>query len=289
MSKKRQFSTQAVKNFLSTTGFPFEWKMERTLAEKKWEVWDASFLDLEEGEKREIDIVAGKTINCIDVFLIIECKYSKKDSWIFFSPNEKISRYYGYFVCSPRPERDSLKTITSHLRIFNSAEPTAFNYKSYDNFNNRQSDDSKITDALYKVVKALIYCQSQYKSRTKRQIYFPVILFSGPIFSASYSQRMRVKKVNYLQFPFEFESEAYGFEEGESDKSWPEDFGLDLDYDKGERNRDIQLIKKTYKESLKNHLIEFMSGGRFRAYLDQLESEIGKIDINLWPVESKKE
>ena len=295
MDKKKTFSTQAVKDFLNKTGFPFEWKMERLLRQKNWMIGNKFYLDLDENKKREVDIIAAKTINEIDIFLTIECKYSKKDSWIFFSPNKRIHRYYGYFICSPLPDIDSKKIITSHLRIFNRAEPTAVSFKTYDNYKEKQSNDSEITDALYKVVKALIYCYSHFSTPSKRQVYFPVILFSGPIFCASYSDRLRVKKTNYIQFPFEFESEAYISKKEVAEDSLLDEGGigfsgslLSSDYDEETKIREIEGIKKAYKGLFNKHLIEFVSGYKFGAYLDQLETEIGSIDTNLWPVKSEK-
>jgi len=290
MDKKKTFSSQAVKEFLNKTGFPFEWKMERVLREKKWEVVDISFLDLEEGKKREIDIVAAKTINDVDVCLIIECKYSERNSWIFFSPSDDISKPYSYFITSTSTYPDSLKKmITSHLRIFRSTEPTAINFIVYDNYTAKQANGLDIKDALYKVVKALIYCYSYSSDPSKRQIYFPLILFSGPIFSASYSNRLRVRKSDYIQFPFEFESDAYIEKKERPGNSY---LTVHLGYDSYQEERkirEIEHIQKTYTYLYNEYLIEFVSGNKFNAYLDQLESEIGKIDINLWPVKSKKE
>ncbi len=288
MAKKRKFTSQAVKDFLNTTGFPFEWEIKRLLEEKNWGTANMSFLDLEENKKREIDIIASKTINNIDIYLIIECKFSKRDSWIFFSPGEEIIRYHSYFACSPYPSKDSFKKIAYHLRIFDSTEPTAINFKTYNNDTNKQSNDSEVIDALYKVVKALIYFYSNSLDSSRRQIYFPIILFSGPIFSASYNRKVHVKKTNYVQFPFEFESDAYIDKEKEPNNRILNKWIHSHNFNERWKIEEIKGIKQAYSTLLNEHLIEFVSGAKFKAYLSQLESEISKIDINLWPVEPGK-
>jgi hypothetical protein len=292
--KKKKFTTQSVKKFLSKTGFPFQWEMERLLKEENWGASNMYFLDLEKNKRREIDIVGFKTINNIEVYLIIECKFSKQDSWIFFEPGEKIQRYHGHCVCSPRPSSESFEKISNNLRIFNTEETTAINFKTCEMYTEKQSNETVVRNALYKVVKALIYFYSTFLNRTKRQIYFSLILFSGPIFSASYKNKeVQVKKTNYVQYPFEFESDDYIAKKKEpNNEILNKEILTELipshDFYEEWKTKEIKGVKEAYGILFNEHMIEFVTGDEFKDYIKKLESEIKKIDINLWPTETDK-
>lgn len=295
MAKHNKAHTvKMVKEFLSRTGFPFEMKMADILRIKGWDVVIGdSFLDLEENKKREIDIIAAKYVNDIKINLIVECKFSQIDSWIFVSPNKNIPRYRGYFKHSPFSYLEDkscdrlMQNCMNHVKTFDKSEPTGINFICFNG--DKQSNNSVIVDALHKVVKASINVFANTVSCEERSIYFTVILFSGPIFVVGYDGTVRTRKENYVQYPFEFESESYKCRKSKITTHRSNEFPFLPDFDETLRLEEIGMIKNAYREMWPKYMIECVSESKFRSYLDHVESGIGKIDIGLWPLKKEDE
>lgn len=293
---KKKHSIKSIREFMSGTGFPFEWKMAKVLSEGRWNVKVAdSFFDLEGSKEREIDIIAEKNINNITVVLIIECKFSKKDAWIFVQPYKRLHKYYYYVKHSPQTmpmKADELDKAIGHLRVLSSSEPSAINFKTFDKYRNKDSGSLAIKESLHKLAKALTYFYWEYSEPTIRHIFFPIILFSGPVYSARYEKTMKIKRENYVQFPFEFRAESYK-SKGEdlhditSPDMFPDKQFLDFEDKWGEIK--MQGIKDSYSRLQNNYLIEVIAQNNFRQYINFLESDISKINISMWPVKQEAE
>src|ERR1700676_5583707 len=93
-TKKPSVSAEEIARFLEQTGFVFEMRANEVLLKRGYatEIND-EFLDLEGDTAREIDIIATKLVNDINVHFVIECKQSVTDKWIFIC-NKKMLRYY---------------------------------------------------------------------------------------------------------------------------------------------------------------------------------------------------
>jgi len=284
MAKSNQrHTTKDICDFLNKTGFPFEMKMAKLLKQKKWEVEQGqTFIDLEENKKREIDIVAQKNINNILVNLVAECKSSQIDSWIFVVPTGGASRFYMDVKHSPKIPLKERKQSMDHLSILNFKEPLATNFIVSNG--DKKSDSTPIFDALNKVVKATLYHAGKQYSEEKRRLYFPIVLFSGPIFSATYKKSLSVTKVNYIQYRFEHESDAY---KADKEPTPFEDLFLKVDYFDFVKKAEIHLVKSAFGEFGHQYLVEFISESKLRWYLNRLESEIQKINTEHWKLPQK--
>src|SRR5258708_6723627 len=132
----------------------------------------SSFYDLEGETEREIDIVASKTLNNINVHLIVECKQSLLDKWIFIC--SRISPRF-YYAVKHRPSIDSKvlkeKGLFSHLHVFDRDIPLAQNYICYSVATSKKSDHLQIDECIHKLPKAV----SDIASRTEpgRHLFFP--------------------------------------------------------------------------------------------------------------------
>jgi hypothetical protein len=92
--KKPRVSVEQIAHFLERTGFVFEMRANEVFLKAGYatEIND-EFLDLEGDTMREIDIVATKLVNDINVHFVIECKQSVTDKWVFIC-NKKMPRFY---------------------------------------------------------------------------------------------------------------------------------------------------------------------------------------------------
>lgn len=278
ISNKKHTGTM-IKKFLNTTGFPFEMKMAKLLQKEGWTVkMSEPYLDLEALKEREIDIIANKTINDISVNLIIECKYSQKDSWIFVLAKPWISRYTTFlksYPYIPSENATALKKCIGHLSIFNHNEPAARNFITFDG--TRKSNTNPAWTALHQVIKGTIGYAAKMNSLFYRNLYFPIILFSGPIFSTTYLRSLAVKKVSYMQYPFKLNSTAY--EKENYTLSTP------VTISATETNHKIDDIRTAHEKLQDEYLVEFISHNKLKWYLKRIQSEVEKIDLNHWKIQ----
>jgi hypothetical protein len=291
MIKKSKTKTSDVASFLTKTGFILEMEVAELL--KKWDYQpevNQYFLDLEENKKREIDIVATKVINKILVHLIIECKQSLYDDWIFICSDKNPHRYYYAVKHIPRISDLKKSKIFNSLHNFNRGIPLAQNYIAFQKEKGAKSSGQQVEECLLKLPKALFYIASRTRNNIKN-IFLPVGLFNRQLFTASYDKKLLAKKKELIQYFINFDSKFYKAEKGikpPTGQSEPialigelEDF---LDPEKME----VRDIIKT-AESLGNMFqIDFVTKQGFREYLKMIEKEIKEISVKKWSFNIEK-
>jgi Holliday junction resolvase len=174
MPGKIKTKVSDITSFLEKTGFILEMEIGEILKKKGYDVeLGQDFLDLEENKKREIDIIAIKEINKIKVYLIIECKQSSYDDWIFICSDKKPKRYYRSVKHQPIINVRSLSknNLFSHLHNFNSTIPLAQNYIAFQKEKGKKSDGLQIQECLMKLPKALVYVATE--AEEGKSLFFP--------------------------------------------------------------------------------------------------------------------
>lgn len=150
---KPTVTAEAIAHFLQQTGFVFEMRANEVLLKTGYrtEIND-QFLDLEGDTVREIDIIASKVINEINVHLIIECKQSATDKWIFIC-NKDMPRFYHAVKHFPDVSAEILKQerLFDDLHLFNRKIPLGHNYLASFKGEKKQS--------IFKSMNASISCQ----------------------------------------------------------------------------------------------------------------------------------
>src|SRR5437899_10236386 len=115
--RKTAVTPAEIEDFLKQTGFVFEMRMHETLLKSVYSCEiSATFRDLEGDTEREIDIVASKVVNDITIHLVIECKQSLLDKWIFICNKGDSGRYHYSVKHRPTVELKVLqdKKLFSH-------------------------------------------------------------------------------------------------------------------------------------------------------------------------------
>jgi hypothetical protein len=93
-SKKSSVTPEEIGHFLAQTGFVFEMRTNDVFLRAGYTTLiNAEFFDLEKGTLREIDLIASKTVNEVNINFVIECKQSATDKWIFMC-NKRMPRFY---------------------------------------------------------------------------------------------------------------------------------------------------------------------------------------------------
>src|SRR5689334_22819055 len=106
----KKTSASDISLFLKETGFIFEMEMAEVLKKYGYKTHSNEyFLDLDTGKKRELDIVAKKTLNSINIFLVTECKMSLQDDWVFILSEPTAPRYYAAPKHSPSVGIDKIR------------------------------------------------------------------------------------------------------------------------------------------------------------------------------------
>jgi hypothetical protein len=90
--QKPNVSAATIAQFLDQTGFVFEMRANEVLLKSSYSTqFNDEFLDLEGDILREIDIIATKVVNDINVHFVVECKQSLTDKWIFMCNKKNAS------------------------------------------------------------------------------------------------------------------------------------------------------------------------------------------------------
>lgn len=285
MSEK--VSIDDVSKFLLKTGFILEMEVNEKLIKAGYETKVGKFfVDYDESKKREIDIVALKTINDVTVTLVIECKQSLMSDWIFVCSNKNPTRYYNYVKYFPQNGVDvSESKIFDHIHTLDHAIPLAQNFIVRDK-QGKQASPEPITTAAMKVPKAIVYEASKTYSKQKRNILIPVAVFSGQLFKADYDGVLKIEEINHVQYPIELDSRAYKY-------IYPHSIGLYVgSKDEIDTEGKNSPVSEFSRELGKNYLVNFVSNSGIGDYLSRIERDILDIDVKLWPIknsESSKE
>jgi hypothetical protein len=292
-TRKQKTTTEKVKKFLTKTGFILEMEVAEILKKSGYEVKvNQYFLDLEEGKKREIDIVATKEINKINIVLIIECKQSLQDNWVFICSEKKPSRYYATVTHLPLVSNLHKSEIFNETHKLSRKIPLAQNYIVLDKHNERKSNSLQIEECIHKLPKAIIDIAS--KSSANKTIFIPVGIFNDQIFIASYENKLEVSEVSAVQYDILFESKFY------KKKDVANRLAInslhDPIYDESLYNfeamkpsdRDITRIITTASKVMPRFQIDFVAKPEILDYLKILEDGIKTVSSRKWTYNLKK-
>jgi len=268
----KKFNIKDIKKFLIQTGFPFEMKMAKILENKDYSVQVGKFFtDLEDDKKREIDVIASKKINDINVHLIIECKQSLKDAWIFLSPEKNPGRYWNHIKYVPEIDFNHKKKAFDKIHVFNTKIPLTRNFITFNG--KKKSDPTHIKDAIQKVIKANIAYVATFRGTRKRNLFFPIILFSGSMFVVSYPGYLKAGRENHIQYSLKFEAPNYI-------RTSTYSVGVVKEVEE-ERKEEI---KRAYSDLGAYFLIDLVNESKINNYLKLIEKEVKDINKKNWRI-----
>lgn len=297
VSVKNKKTPETIKKFLLNTGFPFEMSVAKTLKENAYEVEISPFfLDLEEDKMREIDIIATKKIADIEIILVIECKQSYRDAWIFVVPENNPSRYWKY-VDKYRPKIADFKNkekCFSDSHFFDRKKPLANNYITFDGV--KKSDPSLINDAISKAIKSTVAKMADYEYENnayQKAMFFSVIFFSGDIFLATYNKSLSVKKCNHLLLKNNFSSSAYNDPSGDALPNPIHYFAgtsvESISYEERKKRDHIRKAKSIYTELKPEFILDIVKDEYVKKYLKLVEGIALKVPVEFWLSGSSEE
>lgn len=273
---------QSVKEFLTKTGFILEMEVGELLRKKGYRVEvNRYFHDYDEDKNREIDIIARKSFNEIDLVLIIECKQSLTDDWVFICSDKQPKRLYQYLKHTPQALDNSKTKIFNETHIFDHTIPLAQNRIIKDRSKNK-STSMQIETCLEKLPKALIDFVGTSHEIDSRKIYLPIAVFSGDMFIAQYNKKLQVKNVNWIQYEYSFESENYQYRFDPN--LWPIALPKHIETDRVKPNTPIAHVSQNlgYK-----YLIDFTTKKGLLKLISRAESDVNRIDLTKWPIPKK--
>lgn len=279
---------QDVEEFLTKTGFILEMEVAELLIKKGYSVnVNRYFHDYDENKNREIDIIASKKIGEIKVFLIIECKQSLTDDWIFICSDKGPGRYYSYIKHTPNASDTDKTKLFNNLPTLNHSIPFAQNRIIRDR-SKKKSTSLQIDTCLEKLPKALVDFVKSKQETLSRSIYIPIAVFSGSMFTAEYNKKLIVKNVDWVQHESVFESENYIYSYEPLFLSSIMIPGTRAS-SKEEKAKQNSAIAETSRDIGYRYLIDFTTKKGLVSLVSKLELSVSKIDLIKWiiPKEQK--
>lgn len=286
--KKKSKSSEIV-NFLHESGFMLELEAGEFLEQQGYKVYPSQyFFDADEEKKREIDLIAYKTVNGIIICLVIECKQNLGDDWVFICTQKSPQRYYGELKHSPKIPTEVLQKNKKYdeLHIYNFKFSLAQNYLVYRREKGKKSkvEPIQITESIFKLPKAVVWVA---RDKTKNPtIYLPITLFNGNIFVAHYDKKLIVKEKLLVQFQTTLETSAY-YQKPERSLSFLVN-SMEIKKEEEKRDPDVKRAKASAENLGNLYIIDFITKKGFKKYLNLVEKEISLLDLKLWPVEETK-
>lgn len=292
MADKKLTKTD-VKKLLEKTGFAFEMNVADSLKKLGYKVFvNRYFFDLEESKKREIDIIAKKQIGKVTLNFVIECKQSLQDTWVFVCSDERPARYYRYVKHLPTVENLHKTELFNHVHVLNAKAKISQNYSVFKTHTKKKSESLQIDEATQKLPKALLDVASATLNETKtKNIFVPLVVFNGQIFSATYNEQLIVSEEDFLYHAREFESEAYGSTSSTDDELVRAAVKLgslsaDSPYDSVRRK--ISRIKKCHEKFDSSYAICFTNFPNLKKLIEVYESDAGKTSVRKWSIHKSK-
>jgi hypothetical protein len=201
-----------IKIEVEKSGHPVSLKVSQILDKHNWFVKNAPRFALPKDTTfSEIDVVGVKESKFIGDtldYLIIECKKQDKP-WIFFKQNKKNSDVLT-INCNRMNEQGSgiydwIETngyFESHY-YYGRELCTYF----FVGLTNPDQNPAKTLDrAIYQVIRALLFYISQQEQNIKVKLFYPIIVFDGDIYEASYkNDELIINESNHINLYFEAE------------------------------------------------------------------------------------
>jgi hypothetical protein len=208
---------ETIKKEIRKTGHPLSLEISRTLNQKKWAVRNGPrYFSKDINTFREIDIVSFRSSlflkDAIDI-LVIECKKSEKDNWVFFKQTHKnrdpytlnIAQSDGTVLTGKIYSWLEHKKLFEKHYYFNRALSTYFFIPCADPDNEKRG---KVIDkAINQVIQATLFYLGQREGKDgKTGFYYPIIVFDGKLFEAILTEgEMKVEEVNHISLLVDIE------------------------------------------------------------------------------------
>jgi len=186
---------------IKETGYPLQMQVGRYFDGLGWNTeYCHYYLDLETGEYRELDVVARKVIKGILVHLLIECKHSASNHWVFFVPTLKRPawRFPHMIKHLPIVGADGTRIVVNHLKVLPSlsrSKPfslymTIFGRAGGGKKRNGEASGEKyqlkgeaeFRSALLGAVKCTAYEIARWRDAKDRHLFLPIIVFDSGLF-----------------------------------------------------------------------------------------------------------
>ena len=282
--KKPNVNAATIAEFLEKTGFVFEMRANEVFLKMGYSTEiNAEFLDLEKDVSREIDIIATKVINEINIHFVVECKQSLTDKWIFIC-NKKMPRFYYAVKHLPSVELDTLKErkLFAGFHQFVRKLPLSHNYLAYTIANGKKAEHLALDECVHKLPKAVVDLASSAEGG--RHLFFPVVLFAGQMFAVSYKGKLVVDEVSLVEHYVAFDKEVYRRE--------PEHKGTLM----GSLIPAIGALEKMVMEGRQTRIrgasialgpsyqLDFVTEPALPDYLNMIEKQVSGVQVNDWPL-----
>ena len=274
-------SADKIASFLQQTGFVFEMRANEVLVKAGYATeLNEYFLDLEGNQKREIDITASKLVNDINLHFIVECKQSSTDKWIFIC-KKKTPRFYRAVKHLPVVSTEILKdkNLFGGFHSFDRKTALAHNYLA--SFKGeKKAEHLQIDECIQKLPKALVDFAS--RASGERHLFFPVALFAGQIFAASYQGKLLVEETPFLQYYSEFKKDAYSVQ---PEVPGVESRGVPIWAYRGRMVEQRQKrIRNVAEDLAPPYQIDFVTETGFFNYLSMIEKMVSSVRISDWGI-----
>lgn len=275
-----------ISKFLTTTGFILEMEVAESLIKKGYTIQvNQFFQDYDEDKKREIDIIATKKIGEIRLVLIIECKQSLVDDWIFICNDKNPSRYYEYVKHMPKVQNVRTSKVFDDLPSLDDSIPLAKNFIIRDKRGtDKKSTSNQLASSLEKLPKALVDFVYNRGSVYSRSIYVPVTVFNGGMYMAKYNKKLGISDTDWIQYESVFHSENYKYNYEYNRLSRVYTFGAAV-----KEEKENSEIAETSKGLGYAYLVDIVSEKGLLKLIKNMELKISEIDCSKWDVQIKPE
>jgi hypothetical protein len=240
------------------------------------------FFDLEHRTLREIDIIASKVVNEINVHFVVECKQSATDKWIFIC-NKRMPRFHYAVKHLPNLDVEVIqeKKLFSGFHTFDRGVPLGNNYLCYTIAGDKKAEHHQITECVHKLPKALVDLASE--SEGGKHLFFPVALFSGQIFAVFYKGKLVVEEKPFVQYYVSFETESYRRQPEKKGISTGVLFPPLTDLEQRLQEKREKKIRSAALGLGSSYQIDFVTEAALPDYLARVEKQVGAVKTLDWP------
>lgn len=225
-----QDKIEFIKGQILKSGFPLQMEISSILRKRNYDVTNGVYFFDNDGKKaRELDIEAIPSLDAIldsqldnekwffSPFVLIECKKSDAYSWVFFR-SEPVNLFYdiGHSIDILTEKLGYSKSICfevlSHLGLHYYRERAIFTSAYQQISLGKKAKDYKkgkdaILDAFSKIIKFMNYRFQHLagffvtdSSRRDIVFHFPLIVFEGELYEASFGKTLELKESRHLVY-----------------------------------------------------------------------------------------
>ena len=202
---------EKVKKALIDSGFPLEMIIAKVLEDDGWNTnLGDRYVDFETRVLREIDIIANKSVNGIEVYLVIECKKSDNKQLVLYAPtpDRQIMHFLPPFRVFPKfkPKDNRHKNIWYQLPLFNDNIPLSNNIIFTKGDKVEQNNDSFFSSLNGMIKKSIDIGRDGFIDSEFRMMFLHLLIYDGVIYqlSNSTSEDFSLEEIKYGQYVFKY-------------------------------------------------------------------------------------